>query len=134
MAQSEYLRKKGLHLGIIMDGNGRWATARGLERTEGHRAGATALRRTVEAAPSFGSSLLTVYGFSTENWKRPEAEVEALLELLASSLRNDAPDLYRAGVRLSFIGRRDRLPLAMTASMRAAEILTRPRTGMHLRV
>jgi len=95
---------------IIMDGNGRWASARGLSVAEGHREGARALRRTVEAAIDLGVLSLAVYAFSTENWARPANEVEALLELLDETIERELPELAKQGVRTRFFGRRDRIP------------------------
>src|SRR4249920_2467516 len=93
-----------------MDGNGRWAAARGLPVAEGHREGARALRRTVEAAIDLGIESLVVYAFSTENWARPADEVDAILELLAETIERELPDLAKQGVRTRFFGRRDRVP------------------------
>ncbi|HSB37468.1 MAG TPA: polyprenyl diphosphate synthase [Gaiellaceae bacterium] len=95
---------------IIMDGNGRWAERRGLPVAEGHRAGTRALRRTVEAAIDLGVETLAVYAFSTENWSRPETEVEALMEIFGETIERELPDLARQGVRTRFMGRRDRAP------------------------
>jgi undecaprenyl diphosphate synthase len=95
---------------IIMDGNGRWAAARGLSVAEGHREGARALRRTVEAAMDVGIESLAVYAFSTENWARPADEVESLLDLLDETIERELPDLAKQGVRTRFFGRRDRIP------------------------
>jgi undecaprenyl diphosphate synthase len=94
---------------IVMDGNGRWAESRGLEVAEGHRAGARALRRTVEAAIELGIESLVVYAFSTENWLRPAGEVADLMEILSESIDRELPDLAAQGVRTRFFGRRDRL-------------------------
>lgn len=99
-----------LHVGIIMDGNGRWATRRGLSRLRGHEAGVEAIRRIVEAAPDQGVGTLTLYAFSSDNWRRPKAEVTALMGLLRFYLANEIAALVRNGVRLTVIGRRDRLP------------------------
>jgi undecaprenyl diphosphate synthase len=93
---------------VIMDGNGRWARRRGLPLLAGHRAGTRALRRTVEAAPDLGIRSLAVYAFSTENWGRSSEEVEGLMELFADTIREQFPDLHRQGVRVRFVGRRDR--------------------------
>jgi undecaprenyl diphosphate synthase len=95
---------------IIMDGNGRWATARGLPVAAGHREGTRALRRTVEAAIELGITTLAVYAFSTENWARPPDEVAALMEILGETIDRELPDLARQGVRTRFLGRRDRVP------------------------
>ena len=100
----------GLHAAIIMDGNGRWASARGLPRVAGHRAGAEALRRTVEAAPDLGIGVLTVYAFSSDNWRRPQTEVSALMKMFHIYLRREQAKCVEKGVRVSVIGRRDRLP------------------------
>src|SRR5213592_2730946 len=97
------------HVAIIMDGNGRWAKARGLPRTIGHREGAEALRRVVRAAVEFGVDYLTVFGFSSENWKRPAAEVTDLMGLLRLYLRKEIAEIDREGVRLRVIGDRERL-------------------------
>ena len=98
-----------MHVAIIMDGNGRWATRRGLPRAAGHRAGAKALERVVEASPALGVDKLTVFAFSSDNWRRPTAEVDALMRLLGRYLRDETERHARKGTRLSFIGRRDRL-------------------------
>jgi undecaprenyl diphosphate synthase len=102
--------ENGLHAAIIMDGNGRWANARGLPRIAGHRAGADAVRRVVEAAPSLGISVLTLYAFSADNWRRPSREISALLRLLRRYLTAETGRCIDNGVRLEAIGRRDRLP------------------------
>jgi undecaprenyl diphosphate synthase len=93
-----------------MDGNGRWAAARGLSVAEGHREGARALRRTVEAAVDLGIGSLAVYAFSTENWARPPDEVESIIELMDETIERELPDLAKQGVRTRFFGRRDRVP------------------------
>src|SRR5687767_2148286 len=98
------LRGDGIHVAIIMDGNGRWAQARGLPRSAGHRAGATAVRRTIEAAPSQGISVLTLYAFSSDNWKRPGPEVRALLRLFERCLRTEVALCVEQGVRLEVVG------------------------------
>jgi undecaprenyl diphosphate synthase len=95
---------------IIMDGNGRWAERRGLPVAEGHREGTRALRRTVEACIDLGVETLVVYAFSTENWSRPETEVESLMEIFGETIERELPDLARQGVRTRFMGRRDRAP------------------------
>jgi undecaprenyl diphosphate synthase len=106
---------------IIMDGNGRWAGARGLPVAEGHREGARALRRTVEAAIDLEVESLAVYAFSTENWGRPTEEVEALLELLDETIERELPDLAKQGVRTRFFGRRDRIPPFLQEKMAELE-------------
>lgn len=117
-----------------MDGNGRWAERRGRSRPEGHRAGAEAVRRVVEAAPGLGVSTLTLYAFSQDNWARPAPEVTALMALFAAVLRSETAALRRAGVRLSVVGRRDRLPGVLRAAVCRAEWETRAGARLHLRV
>ena len=117
-----------------MDGNGRWAQSRGLPRTAGHRAGADAVRRVVEAAPELGVGVLTLYAFSSDNWRRPAAEVETLMRLLRSYLRSEVENLRENGVRLSFIGRRDRLSPVLSRMIDAAENMTRAGRKLHLRI
>ncbi|HSF62694.1 MAG TPA: polyprenyl diphosphate synthase [Gaiellaceae bacterium] len=106
---------------MIMDGNGRWAAARGLPVADGHREGARALRRTVEAAIDLGVESLAVYAFSTENWARPADEVESIMELLDETIDRELPDLARQGVRTRFFGRRDRVPEALREKMAQLE-------------
>jgi undecaprenyl diphosphate synthase len=106
---------------IIMDGNGRWAAARNLPVAEGHREGARALRRTVEAAIDLGVESLAVYAFSTENWARPPDEVESIMELMDETIDRELPDLARQGVRTRFFGRRDRVPAQLQAKMAKLE-------------
>jgi undecaprenyl diphosphate synthase len=124
----------GMHVAIIMDGNGRWATARRRPRTFGHRAGAKAVRRVVEAAPDLGIGVLTLYAFSSDNWARPALEVKALMGLFHQYLLSETDELMREGVRLQVIGRRDRLPPAVVNAVRAAEERTRRGTKLLLRV
>jgi undecaprenyl diphosphate synthase len=119
---------------IIMDGNGRWAAARGLPRVEGHRRGVAAVRRVVEAAPGLGIGTLTLYAFSADNWKRPTPEVGRLMGLFLAYLRREASRLREEGVRLSVIGRRDRLPGALPSAIRAAEALTARGDRLDLRI
>jgi len=109
---------------IIMDGNGRWAAARNLPIVEGHREGARALRRTVEAAIDLDLRSLAVYAFSTENWARPPAEVESIMELLEETIERELPDLARQGVRTRFFGRRDRVPEMLREKMAKLEAET----------
>jgi undecaprenyl diphosphate synthase len=106
---------------VIMDGNGRWARRRGLPVAAGHRAGTKALRRTVEAAIDLGVHDLTVYAFSTENWSRSPEEVDALMEIFGETIERELPDLAEQGVRVRFIGRRDRAPAELRARMEAME-------------
>jgi undecaprenyl diphosphate synthase len=104
-----------------MDGNGRWAEAHGKSIDEGHRAGARALRRTVEAGIDLGIETLVVYAFSTENWTRPSDEVADLMVLLSETIDEELPDLAKQGVRTRFLGRRDRIDPAIQKQMRALE-------------
>jgi undecaprenyl diphosphate synthase len=123
-----------LHVGIIMDGNGRWATRRGLSRLRGHEAGVEAIRRIVEAAPDQGVGTLTLYAFSSDNWRRPKAEVTALMALLRFYLANEIEALAKNGVRLTVIGRRDRLPDGIANAIARAEAETADGTTLHLRI
>src|SRR5579871_3491936 len=102
--------QSNFHVAMIMDGNGRWATRAGLPRVAGHRAGAQAFDRIVEAAPDFGISVLSAYAFSADNWRRPEVEVDALMELLKWQLDSQRERMLAHGIRTTIIGRRDRLP------------------------
>jgi undecaprenyl diphosphate synthase len=111
-------------IAIIMDGNGRWAAARGVSVAEGHREGARALRRTVEAAIDLGVRSLAVYAFSTENWARPHEEVESLMELMDETIERELPDLAKQGVRTRFLGRRDRIPETLQEKMAKLEAET----------
>src|SRR5882672_8396508 len=113
------------HVAIIMDGNGRWAAARGLPRVEGHRRGVEALRRTVRAASDIGISVLTIFSFSSENWSRPPAEVRELMSLLRRFIRHDLADLHRSHVRVRVIGEREDLDPDIAALLLEAEELTR---------
>jgi undecaprenyl diphosphate synthase len=107
-----------------MDGNGRWAAAKGLPVADGHREGARALRRTVEAAVDLGIRSLAVYAFSTENWSRPPDEVESIMELMDETIDHELPDLAKQGVRTRFFGRRDRIPLELQEKMARLEAET----------
>lgn len=113
------------HVGVIMDGNGRWAMRRGLPRIEGHRRGLEALRATVRAAVEFGLDYLTIYGFSAENWRRPAAEISDLMGLLKRFIHNDLGELHRGGVRVKIIGCRTNLKPDIAAWLTEAEALTR---------
>ena len=124
----------GLHVGLIMDGNGRWARARGLPRTEGHRRGADAVRRAVEAAPGLGITTLTLYAFSADNWQRPADEVSTLMRLLESFLVRERMNCCRQGVRLALIGRRDRLEPALVRAIEDTERATCEGTRLYLRL
>src|SRR5262245_7262499 len=132
--QSTRERKEPLHVAIIMDGNGRWATRRGLPRTAGHRAGVDTVRRIVEAAPDAGITTLTLFAFSSDNWRRPADEVGALMGLLETYLRAELCRLARNGARLTVIGRRDRLPGRLAADIAAAEHATAHGRRLHLRI
>ncbi|MBE3590216.1 MAG: isoprenyl transferase [Firmicutes bacterium] len=118
------------HVAVIMDGNGRWARQRGLERSEGHRAGVEAVRRVVRAASRLGIPALTLYAFSAENWKRPAAEVQFLWQLLADTFRRDLPELKENGVRVRVLGERGGLPEPVQAALSAAEEETAANDGL----
>jgi undecaprenyl diphosphate synthase len=122
------------HVAIIMDGNGRWASARGLPRIAGHRKGADAVRRTVEAAPGCGIGTLTLYAFSSDNWRRPPDEVDAIMRLFRTYLTQEVERCVSNGVRLSVIGRRDRLPDSVVNAIAAAEAQTKDCELLHLRL
>jgi undecaprenyl diphosphate synthase len=134
MSESSLSSAPGLHVAIIMDGNGRWATCRGLPRAVGHQAGAKAVRRTVESAPGLGITALTLYAFSSDNWQRPPAEVTALMALLSRYLKREAPKLAANGVRLKIVGRRDRLGAGLRADIDEAEARTASGDRLTLRV
>jgi len=127
-------QSKSLHVAIIMDGNGRWAQRRGLPRLAGHHAGERALRRVVTAAPSLDISMLTVYAFSADNWKRPADEVNGLMGLLELHLSRQLEVCVREGVRLSVIGRRDRIPVSASRAIEEAEQFTCRGSRLHLRL
>ncbi|HEU5040323.1 MAG TPA: di-trans,poly-cis-decaprenylcistransferase [Gemmatimonadales bacterium] len=124
----------GLHVGIIMDGNGRWATSRGRVRAAGHRAGADAVRRVVEAAPGLGIGVLTLFAFSADNWRRPAGEVAALMRLFREYLRAESGRCVRNGVRLEIVGRRDRLGAGLRRAIATAEDATRGGDRLLLRI
>ncbi|HVT17691.1 MAG TPA: di-trans,poly-cis-decaprenylcistransferase [Thermoanaerobaculia bacterium] len=124
----------GLHAAIIMDGNGRWAIARGRPRTAGHAAGADAVRRTVEGAPRLGIATLTLYAFSSDNWQRPPDEVGTLMRLMRRYLAAEADRCAENGVRVRVIGRRDRLPPGTVQAIEAAEAATAGGDKLHLRI
>ena len=128
------MTSSSLHVAVIMDGNGRWATRASLPRLAGHQAGAEALRRVVAAAPALGIATLTAYAFSADNWKRPVEEVNGLMALLAWYLEDETPRLLAQNVRLSVIGRRDRLPAALISIIERSESNTRHCRGLHLRL
>jgi undecaprenyl diphosphate synthase len=124
----------GLHVAIISDGNGRWATSQGLPRSAGHQAGAEAARRIIAAAPGLGISTLTLFAFSSANWKRPVAEVQVILELLHEYLQLEADHCAEKGIRLTLMGRRDRLPPTIRDTIAKAEIHTAQGQNLHLRL
>jgi undecaprenyl diphosphate synthase len=128
MAATELARA----VAIIMDGNGRWAEQRGLPVAEGHRAGTRALRRTVEAAIELGVESLAVYAFSTENWTRPADEVDDLMEIFGETIQRELPDLAREGVRVRFVGRRDRAPDSLLQQIEQLERDTAENTRLRL--
>ena len=128
------MQSNRMHVAMIMDGNRRWARARGLPDAAGHQAGVTALRRIVEAAPDFGIATLTVYAFSSDNWRRPEGEVQALMALMLAYLDSETEEMVRNGVRFSAIGRRDRLLPDLVAEIERTETLTAWGDGLNLRV
>ena len=125
---------KGLHVAIIMDGNGRWATRRGLPRVAGHRAGVTAARRVVESAWDAGIRCLTLFAFSSDNWSRPADEVQSIFWLLRAFLRLETERLRQRGARLQVIGRRDRLARSVLREIDKAESATAGGRRLHLRV
>jgi undecaprenyl diphosphate synthase len=128
------IQSTSLHVAIVMDGNGRWATRRRLPRAAGHRAGAETVRRIVRAAPGLGVGALTLYAFSADNWKRPAVEVMTLFRLFARYLAREAPRLAAEGVRLTVIGRRDRLPAPLADAVRRAEAITAGGAALDLRI
>ena len=122
------------HVAIIMDGNGRWARARGLPRTAGHKQGAEAVRRTVEACFELNVSYLTLFGFSSENWKRPQTEISDLLLLLRRYLQSEIAELHKNGVRLRVIGELGRFSPDIVSLIRNAEAMTRENEALHLTI
>ncbi len=124
----------GLHVAIIMDGNGRWANAQGWSRPAGHRAGAENVRHIVEASPKIGVNALTLYTFSSDNWQRPPREVDALMRLFDFYLHAEVDRCVRNGVRVSVIGRRDRLSPAILEAVNKIEAATREGQVLHLRL
>ncbi|HEX6036430.1 di-trans,poly-cis-decaprenylcistransferase [Longimicrobium sp.] len=125
---------RGLHAALIMDGNGRWATMRGLPRVAGHREGAHAVRRVVEAAPGLGIGTMTLYAFSSDNWGRPPREVSALMRLFRAYLASETARCVETGVRMRVIGRRDRLGGALLRQIEAAEAATAGGDRLLLRI
>ena len=132
--QSTMNGKDNLHVAIIMDGNGRWATRRGLPRSCGHRAGVHAVRRVVEAASDLGVTTLTLFAFSSDNWRRPEQEVSTLMSLLRQYLRTELARLVESGTCLTVIGRRDRLPHGLSDELAEAERASAAETRLNLQI
>jgi undecaprenyl diphosphate synthase len=126
--------RNGLHVAVIMDGNGRWATRRGLPRSAGHRAGVLSVRRVVEAAPDLGITTLTLFAFSSDNWRRPSEEVNALMSLLKRYLQAELARLVDSGTCLTVIGRRDRLPDGLSGEIAAAERASASGERLDLRI
>lgn len=126
--------RAGLHVAVIMDGNGRWAAGRGQPRAAGHRAGAKVVRKIVEGAPDLGVGTLTLYAFSSDNWKRPGREVSALMRLFRAYLASETARCVQNGVRLDIIGRRDRIPPVLLSAIEAAESATAGGDRLHLRI
>ena len=124
----------GLHVAIIMDGNGRWATHQNLPRVAGHRAGVAAVRRIVEHAPSLDIRVLTLYAFSSDNWARPAQEVQSIFWIIRAFLRLECERLRQQGVRLEAIGRRDRIPAPLLRELERTEALTAGGRTLHLRI
>lgn len=124
----------GIHIGIIMDGNGRWAAARGLPRTAGHSAGLRTARKIVEEATRASVGTLTLYAFSSDNWSRPTPEVNALMRLFRRALITESKRCLNNGVRLTIIGRRDRIPAELVRTIQEVEALTAHGRNLHLRV
>jgi undecaprenyl diphosphate synthase len=134
MAEERKLENVPRHVAIIMDGNGRWAKARGLPRLAGHRAGTENLRPILEASVEFGIEILTIWAFSTENWRRPEAEVRGLLRILERMIQRELRALHKEGVQLRHLGRLDRLPGRLQEQVRDAIELTKDNDQIILNV
>lgn len=132
--QSEREDGEGLHVGIIMDGNGRWATQRGLPRLKGHSRGAETVQEIVEASSELGVKYLTLFAFSTENWKRSEQEVSGLMTLFKRYIKSKAERLIAENVRVRFIGGQDRMDTKLLELMGWLEYETRDNGGLHLNV
>ncbi len=132
--KGEELTKIPVHVAIIMDGNGRWATSRGLPRLAGHRAGTENLRRIIRACVEFGVKYLTIYAFSTENWGRPQDEIEGLMHIIEDVIVRELNELHHEGVQLRHIGHLDRLPPTLRDKVLAAIQLTRDNTRLTLNV
>lgn len=128
------IRRTKFHVAIITDGNGRWATSRGMPRSAGHRAGAENLRRIMRAAAELNIGTLTLYAFSANNWQRPAAEVGTLMRLLHDYLITEAARCAERGIRISAIGRRDRISTALREAIESAEAITAEGRALHLRL
>jgi undecaprenyl diphosphate synthase len=126
------IEKLPAHIAIIMDGNGRWAKERGLSRLVGHQNGVESVRKVTEAATEIGIKYLTLYTFSTENWNRPQAEVDALMELLVENIVKETPTFHKNNVRLEAIGDLERMPAKVLARLRACIAETSVNTGLTL--
>ena len=133
-SRDDRMHRKGLHVGIIMDGSGRWAELRGKPRLEGHRLGARVARRIVEAAPGLDVRTLTLFTFSSDNWGRPEREVQALMHLVRAFLQDVREPFAQAGIGVEVIGRRDRLDAETRAAIESAEAHTAGGATLHLRL
>src|SRR5260370_10928278 len=129
-----FISQSTLAAGIIMDGKGRWAQVQGLPRIMGHRAGVEAASRVVESAPASGVGILTLFAFSSDNWRRPRPEVDGLMRLMGSYLENETPRCVSSGVRLEVIGRRDRLDPGLCAAIARAEAATAAGDRLWLRM
>jgi undecaprenyl diphosphate synthase len=134
MVEEEKLTNIPRHVAVVMDGNGRWAKARGLPRLAGHRAGTENVRPILEASVEFGIEFLTIWAFSTENWIRPEAEVQGLLRILQRMIRRELAELHKQGVQLRHLGRLDRLPARLQRQVSDAIELTRDNDRIVLNV
>lgn len=132
--QSTLKESVPLHVAFIMDGNGRWAKRKGLPRTAGHRAGLNSAQRIIEAAPNLNVGTVTLFAFSSDNWKRPAEEVGKLMSLAKAYLNSETQHLVERGVRLTVLGRRDRLPLGLADDIVRAEKLTIAGRSLHLRI
>ncbi|MBI4467805.1 MAG: di-trans,poly-cis-decaprenylcistransferase [Acidobacteria bacterium] len=128
------MHPSSLHVAIIMDGNGRWAMARALPRTVGHRAGMEAVRRVVDAAPELEIGALTLFAFSSNNWQRPADQVEGLMDIFRAYFEQDLPLFLERGIRVNVMGRRDRLPAGLRSAIDEAELATAGGSRLHLRI
>ena len=122
------------HVAVIMDGNGRWAVSKGNPRSEGHRAGTENIRQVIKAFRRHGVKFLTIFAFSTENWRRPDDEVQVLIEILGEVIRSEVQDLHSEGVRIRHLGRLDRLSPALQTAIRDSVELTKHNNGLTLNV